>query len=270
MHELELKTSQWYLLISVPKSLLLATANTTLLGFLLWYLLPFLLKLTDRPEKMVKYICKSIVLFIGLCDYASTIYSRINYITTTIIPMFDHEKISNKVTVYSHTPDGAKIYNGYTWIGGVSDATFNGLYLLCAVIFAVFAYQTLKRIPDHYPSVTSFHFNLSMLAVAFLARCALTLAWSIIFSVIAIFTNNITDGYPAKLALAVLYGFTSVIIYYSILRLVICINCMTTAAPEPTTVILLVLQNTTEQTRRTNHCHTPHLPVSKLPCSSEA
>lgn len=208
-------------IVNIVKDALLASADAALVGLLLWLLLPALLGWSRASEKRTKktlWTCRCIVIFIAIFDTFNTVYGAVVFVQQKLVPLFE-PNFNAQTYLSQHVKGGSSLYNSYIGVGAASAATFDGLYLLCSIIFAVLAFKAINSLKERgaLPPVVKTY--LPAIAVTFVARCSIDLAWSILFNVVTVF-KGIHQTNVIQFLYSTLYTAFSIVIFYSILRIV--------------------------------------------------
>jgi hypothetical protein len=208
-------------IVNIVKDVLLASANTALVGLLLWLLVPALLSWSRASEKGTRrtlWTCRGIVIFVAILDTFNTVYGAVVFVQQKLVPLFE-PGFNAQSYLSQHVKGGSTLYKSYIGLGAASAATFDGLYFLCSIIFAVLAFNAISSLKRHeaLPSVVKTY--LPAIAVTFIARCAIDLAWSILCNVVNVY-KGIQPTNLIKFLYSTLYAAFSIIIFYSILRIV--------------------------------------------------
>ena len=216
IHEKRETKKWWILVITIPQDVFIGLAHGTLIAFLLWQFTPALLfygNVSKRRSKHTVFFYKFLTFFITVADTADKVISAVLYVLKML-------HVLNGVDNKQDSNDEKEVSRFSNLGETVSNAVFQGLYLICIVAFAVVAWIALKRLHKSNALDKHFRWSLALLTVCLVLRSLLDLIWSLVFKLGALYINH-TIGETQRTTLIdnALYGFFSVLIYLSILRI---------------------------------------------------
>ena len=216
IHEKQETKKWWILVITIPQNVFIGLAHGTLIAFLLWQFTPALLfygNVSERRSRHTVFFFKFLTFFITVADTADNVISAVLYVLQMlhVLNGADNKQDSN----------GEKEVSRFSNLGDtVSNAVFQGLYLTCILAFAVVAWIALKRLHKSNALDKHFRWSLALLTICLVLRSLLDLIWSLVFKLGALYINHtIAETQRTTLVDNALYGFFSVLIYVSILRI---------------------------------------------------